>query len=149
MGQPHHTHTMHHKHIIHTLCIMDICICVGHASYTHYASWTHHTHTMHHGHICVGQPHHTHTMHHGHIIHTLCIMDASYIMDTCIIHALCIMDTSAWVSRIIHTLCIMDASYTHYASWTHLRGSHGLRPKSRRPEGPQTRSWGSEGPLNF
>ena len=38
---------------------------------------------------------------------------------------------------------------------TSLRGSHGLsarrarRTKSSRPEGPQTRSWGPEGPLNF
>ena len=42
-------------------------------------------------------------------------------------------------------------TYAH-ASWTHLRGSHGLsarRSKSRRPERPQTRSWGPEGPLNF
>ena len=39
-----------------------------------------------------------------------------------------------------------------HASWTHLRGSHGLsarrawRPKSRGPEGLQTRSLGPEGP---
>ena len=48
----------------------------------------------------------------------------------------------------------IHASMTHVL-WTHLRGSHGLsarraqRTKSRRPEGPQTRSWGSESPLNF
>ena len=58
----------------------------------------------------------------------------------------------------VHTSWI-HVSWIHvswiHASWTHLHGSHGLsarravRTKSRRPEGPQTRSWGPEGPLNF
>ena len=48
----------------------------------------------------------------------------------------------------------IHASLTHVL-WTHLRGSHGLsarranRTKSRRLEGPQIRSWGPGGPLNF
>ena len=71
-----------------------------------------------------------------------------HIMDTCLMYT-CIMHPG-----IIHT-CIHQGSCIR-VTWTHLHGSHGLsarraqRTKSRRPEGPQTRSLGGpEGHLNF
>ena len=80
----------------------------------------------------------------------------SWIHASCI-HASCIH--ASWIQAPwIHVSWVhiswIHASWTH-ASWTHLRRSHCLsarrarRTKSRRPEGPQTRSWGPEGPLNF
>ena len=78
----------------------------------------------------------------------------SRLIDVCIIHT-CIKIKAHRCMH--HTYIHQDqGSYVWiHASWTHLRGSHGLsarrvrRTKSRRPEGPQTRSWGPEGPLNF
>ena len=121
---------MHHgldKCIIH-MCIIVTCIRIGYASYMHVSgsrimdTWT-----------C--------------IMHTwTCILDTC-IMDTCIMDT-CITDTCTMDACIIYTYI---TQWIH-ASWTHLHGSHGLsarrarRTKSRRPEGPQNRSWGPEGP---
>ena len=87
----------------------------------------------------------------------------SRVIDVCIIHAsiriivVCIIHTCIKIKDhrcMHHTHMHQDqGSYVWiHASWTHLRGSHGLsarrarRTKSRRPEGPHTRSWGPEGP---
>ena len=75
----------------------------------------------------------------------------SRLIDVCIIHT-CIKIKAHRCMH--HTYMHQDqGSYVWiHASWTHLRGSHGLsarrarRTKSRRPEGPHTRSWGPEGP---